>query len=429
MADVGELEGAGVQDDVQMDVVSDEPVQDQVVPSETTTTTTPSAATPNITTATPTPTPTPQLNNEAAETPSLPASFPKKRRGRPPGRPNMTVREADYEENPLVQAWNAAKTERAVPAIPVNVRAALTEALLVHDTQRAIFRLPSREFIYFVQGWITARHIASQRPSYVNGLLIHSRGEDAPVSCANCVERRGKSALGPFLTCRILPGSYHNSCSNCKWFDNTSACSLYTGPKPNRKRKAKDDGTGVQQEPQEPAQEPAQEPPPPPPEVAAPNRKRKGGDDDGAGVQQQQQPPPPEVAAAFAEMRAEQQFAQHQLAQQQLAQQQLAYHANGEHVSQASARPFRVRNGSADDDELAHAGSDDEFHLQLHQLQQATATAGDVEHVSQQAGAQNSMQEDAQDSPQEEAQDLPQEDAQKSPQEDAQESAQEDDDE
>jgi hypothetical protein len=170
----------------------------------------------------------------------LPAAFPKKRRGRPPGRPNATVRDADYEQNPLVQAWNAAKHDRAVPVVSIGIRDALTERSLVHETQRAIFRLPSRETILFVQGWITAKHIASQRPSYVNGLLIHSRGQDAPVSCLQCTEKRAKNALGPFLTCRVLPGSYHNSCSNCKWFDNTSTCSLYTGPKPNRKRKAKD---------------------------------------------------------------------------------------------------------------------------------------------------------------------------------------------
>jgi hypothetical protein len=170
----------------------------------------------------------------------LPAAFPKKRRGRPPGRPNATVRDADYEQNPLVQAWNAAKNERAVPVVSISIRDALTEQSLVHETQRAIFRLPSRETILFVQGWITAKHIASQRPSYVNGLLIHSRGQDAPVSCLQCTEKRAKNALGPFLTCRVLPGSYHNSCSNCKWFDNTSTCSLYTGPKPNRKRKAKE---------------------------------------------------------------------------------------------------------------------------------------------------------------------------------------------
>jgi hypothetical protein len=136
--------------------------------------------------------------------------------------------------------WNAAKIERPIPAVAINIREALTEAALVHDTQRDIFKLPSREFIHFVNGWITARHIASQRPSYVNGLLIHSRGGDSRVSCTQCVERRAKNALGPFLTCRVLPGSFHDSCSNCKWFDNTSVCSLYTGPKPNRKRKAKE---------------------------------------------------------------------------------------------------------------------------------------------------------------------------------------------
>ncbi|KAL2174356.1 uncharacterized protein P884DRAFT_263970 [Thermothelomyces heterothallicus CBS 202.75] len=168
------------------------------------------------------------------------SSFPKKRRGRPPGRPNTTVRDADYEDNPLVQAWNASKTDRAVPVISVRIRDALTEQSLVHETQRNIFRMPSRETILFVQGWITAKHIASQRPSYVNGLLIHSRGQDAAVSCVQCAEKRAKGSLGPFLSCRVLPGSYHNSCSNCKWFDNTSACSLYTGPKPNRKRKAKE---------------------------------------------------------------------------------------------------------------------------------------------------------------------------------------------
>lgn len=194
-------------------------------------------------------TPTADVDGAAltVNTPELPAAFPKKRRGRPPGRPNMTVREEDYKDNALVQTWNAAKWGRPASAVAINIREALTDAALVHDTQRHIYRIPSREVIYFVQGWITARHIASQRPSYINGLLIHSRGQDAPVSCAQCVERRTKNALGPFLTCRVLPGMYNNSCSNCKWFDGTSSCSLYTGPKPNRKRKAKE---AIAQEPQ-----------------------------------------------------------------------------------------------------------------------------------------------------------------------------------
>ncbi|EAQ86768.1 hypothetical protein CHGG_08021 [Chaetomium globosum CBS 148.51] len=182
----------------------------------------------------------PTIPTTESPIPDIPAAFPKKRRGRPPGRPNATVRDADYEDNALVQAWNAAKADRASPAVSIFIRDALTEQSLVHDTQRNIFRMPSRETILFVQGWITAKHIASQRPSYVNGLLIHSRGQDAAVACAQCAEKRSKYALGPFLSCRVLPGSYHNSCSNCKWFDNTSSCSLYTGPKPNRKRKAKE---------------------------------------------------------------------------------------------------------------------------------------------------------------------------------------------
>jgi hypothetical protein len=172
----------------------------------------------------------------------MPPSFPQKRRGRPPGRPNTTVKESDYESNTSVQRWNAAKVDTATPAVAINIREALPESFLTRDPQRAIFKLPSREFIYFVQGWITSRQIASRRPSYVNGLLIHSRGDDSPKSCDQCAEKRGKNALGPFLTCRVLQGSFHDSCSNCKWFDTTSACSLYTGPKPNRKRKAKGDG-------------------------------------------------------------------------------------------------------------------------------------------------------------------------------------------
>jgi len=210
----------------------------------------PSPSTPAFTDIVPAPTPAGQPEDDTARPdlpiPGLPAMFPKKRRGRPPGRPNMTVRETDYEDNALVQAWNAAKTwnlarpERTLTVVPIRIREALNESAIVHESQRPIFHMPGREILYYVQGWITARHVASKRPSYVNGLLIHSRGQDAPTSCTQCVERRDKDALGPFITCRTLQGVFHNSCSNCKWFDNTSTCSLYTGPKPNRKRKAKE---------------------------------------------------------------------------------------------------------------------------------------------------------------------------------------------
>lgn len=50
--------------------------------------------------------------------------------------------------------------------------------------------------------------------------------------------------MGPFLVCRVLKGVFHDCCSNCKWYDGASGCSLYTGPKPNRKRKKDGGGSG-----------------------------------------------------------------------------------------------------------------------------------------------------------------------------------------
>lgn len=184
--------------------------------------------------------PQPSTSSKPSEVPS---SFRQKRRGRPPGRPNKTVKEADFEDNPIVQRWNAAKGDNPVPipAVAINIREALPESVLTRDAQREIYEYPSREYIYFVHGWITSRQIACQRPSYVNALLIHSRGEDVSESCDQCAEKRGKNALGPFLNCRVLRGTFHDSCSNCKWFDTASACSHYNGVKPNRKRKAKGD--------------------------------------------------------------------------------------------------------------------------------------------------------------------------------------------
>ncbi|EGS23733.1 uncharacterized protein CTHT_0004350 [Thermochaetoides thermophila DSM 1495] len=77
----------------------------------------------------------------------MPSAFSKKRRGRPPGRPNTTVKESEYESDPLVQKWNAAKAERAVSVVTIGIREALTEQSLVHEIQRTIFKLPSRELI------------------------------------------------------------------------------------------------------------------------------------------------------------------------------------------------------------------------------------------------------------------------------------------
>ncbi len=92
----------------------------------------------------------------------VPSEFPKKRRGRPPRRPNTTVKEEDYQENPLVQAWNSTKAARPTSVLlhqhPAGAHARVASARYAAADlwgPRA-----AAEIIYFVQGWITARHIA-----------------------------------------------------------------------------------------------------------------------------------------------------------------------------------------------------------------------------------------------------------------------------
>lgn len=129
----------------------------------------------------------------------------------------------------------------------INVRLGLSDSVLTQPNQRAVFQLPSREIIYYVQGAITSRHIASKRPSYINGLLIHSRGQDSESMCEQCAEKRERGVLSPFLTCRRIKGVFHDCCSNCKWYDGASGCSLFTGTRKTRakRRKVGNDGVGA----------------------------------------------------------------------------------------------------------------------------------------------------------------------------------------
>ena len=179
---------------------------------------------------------TPASNHSSRPAPR--PALPKKPRGRPPGRPNNSVNEELYRDNLLVQQWNAARLG-PVKVVPIDIRAALTENMLQFNSQRNLFHAKcSHQFIHYVDGFITPSKIANKRVSYVNGLLIHSRGHDAPDLCSACARRKAANTLGPFLECRIVEGHMHNSCSNCKWYDTASECSLYTGTRPNRKRKA-----------------------------------------------------------------------------------------------------------------------------------------------------------------------------------------------
>src|SRR4051794_18049710 len=65
--------------------------------------------------------------NAPNPTPNPANPKPTKRRGRPPGRPNTTVKEADFSSNPLVQLWNASRVDPPLAAVvAINIRDALS---------------------------------------------------------------------------------------------------------------------------------------------------------------------------------------------------------------------------------------------------------------------------------------------------------------
>ena len=78
--------------------------------------------------------------------------------------------------------------------------------------------MPGRD-IYFVRGYICLVQIHSARPSYINAVLIQSRGVLVPGGCNIC---RTRLVMRPFPECRILFGHFGDSCGNYKWPDHAS---------------------------------------------------------------------------------------------------------------------------------------------------------------------------------------------------------------
>ena len=93
-----------------------------------------------------------------------------------------------------------------------------------HRPDRTIvLQLPGQN-VPFLQGAITASQIAPQRPSYINALLIQSRGQLAVPARTAC---RGDPGLRPFPECRQLPGHFAGCCSNCKTYQNTGIVNIH----------------------------------------------------------------------------------------------------------------------------------------------------------------------------------------------------------
>jgi hypothetical protein len=97
-------------------------------------------------------------------------------------------------------------------------------ATFVHNTVgRAVLALPGQD-VEFVRDSITPDQVGSHRPSYINAILIQSRGAAAQPACGACAAAR--PGLRPFPECRRVAGHFGGACANCKWRDHGSRCSV-----------------------------------------------------------------------------------------------------------------------------------------------------------------------------------------------------------
>ncbi|OAP53992.1 hypothetical protein AYL99_11752 [Fonsecaea erecta] len=86
---------------------------------------------------------------------------------------------------------------------------------------RSILDMPGSDVPY-VRNRIHPEQILSRRLSYINAILIQSRGVAPTQPCDSC--RAGR--LAPFTSCRHLPDHFGGACANCKWRDLGKRCSL-----------------------------------------------------------------------------------------------------------------------------------------------------------------------------------------------------------
>lgn len=93
------------------------------------------------------------------------------------------------------------------------------------DEQRMLLDLPGQD-VPFIPGRINWQQLVQHRDSYINALLIQSRGIRMQHPCAACQSTRGRPV---FPECRRVPGAYNGCCANCKWRDHASHCTIQDG--------------------------------------------------------------------------------------------------------------------------------------------------------------------------------------------------------
>jgi hypothetical protein len=95
-----------------------------------------------------------------------------------------------------------------------------------NSLQQAALALPGQD-VLIVRSAIRPQQVLTQRPSYVNSLLIQRAGTLVPGGCNQC--QLPRPGLRPYPECRILYGHFSDSCGNCKWRDHSARCAHNPG--------------------------------------------------------------------------------------------------------------------------------------------------------------------------------------------------------
>lgn len=90
----------------------------------------------------------------------------------------------------------------------------------VNAKQRALWARPAGDIDAF-RGRVEPNKVRV-RPSYLNAVLIQSRGS-AGMTCEACAVRPDR---GPFTDCRRVRGHFDGACGNCKWRDHAARCTV-----------------------------------------------------------------------------------------------------------------------------------------------------------------------------------------------------------
>ena len=120
----------------------------------------------------------------------------------------------------------------------------------VHSPQsQALLAQKPGQDVTFTHGSIKPKHIESARHSYINAILIQSRGAVLNRACDRCLKgaarARKQSSSQRFLDCRRVRGHFGGCCANCKWPDAARKCSyVWDEEDEEEEEEEDDDGSG-----------------------------------------------------------------------------------------------------------------------------------------------------------------------------------------